>query len=48
MGEGLIEVWGKVELGGQPKQAIDEFDLILDSTSLNLALPNHVHRLVAL
>ena len=34
-------------LGGQPKQASDEFDLILDSTGLNLSLPDHVHRLVA-
>ncbi len=29
MGEGLVEVWGKGVLGGQPKQALDEFDLAL-------------------
>jgi hypothetical protein len=35
-------------LGGQSKQAIDEFDLLLlDSTYLNLSLPDHMHRLVA-
>ena len=47
-GEGLVEVWGKGVLGCQPKQAINEFDLILDSPGWNLSLPNHVHRLVAL
>ena len=28
MGEGLVEVWGKGMLGGQPKQAVNELDLI--------------------
>ncbi len=46
--EGLIEVWGKGVLGGQPEQAVNELDLGLDSTGLNLSLPHHVHRLVAL
>jgi len=48
MGEGLIEVWGKGLLGGQSEQAVDELDLLLDFTGLNLSLPNHMHRLVAL
>ncbi len=43
-----MEVWGKGRLGGQSEQAIDKLDLGLDSTGLNLSLPNHVHRLVAL
>ena len=45
MGEGLIEVWGKGMLGGHLKQAIHEFNLILDSSGLDLSLPNPVHRL---
>ncbi len=48
MGEGLVEGWGQDILGRQPKQAVNEFDLILDSSGLNLSLPYHVHRLVAL
>ncbi len=48
MGEGLVEVWDQCMLGGQPKQAVNELDLTLDSSSSNLSLPNHVHRLVAL
>ncbi len=35
-------------LGSQSEQAVDELDLGLDSTCLNLSLPDHVHRLVAL
>ncbi len=42
-----MEVWGKGVLGGQPEQAVNELDLGLDSTCLNLSLPDHVHRLVA-
>jgi hypothetical protein len=34
-------------LGDQSKQAIDEFDLLLDSTCLNLLLSDHMHRLIA-
>ena len=34
-------------LGGQSEQTIDEFDLVLNSTYLNLSLPDHMHRLVA-
>ncbi len=48
LGEGLIEVRGKGRLGGQSEQAVNELDLGLDSTYLNLSLPDHVHRLVAL
>ncbi len=47
MGEGLVEGWGQDILGRQPKQAVNEFDLVLDSSGLNLPLPYHVHRLVA-
>ncbi len=48
MGEGLDEVSGQGMLSGQPNQAIDEFDLTLDSIGFNSSLPDHVHRLVAL
>ena len=38
---------GLGSVSSQSKQAVDELDLGLDSTSLNLPLPDHVHRLVA-
>jgi gluconate kinase len=34
-------------LGSQPKQAVDELNLGLDSTCLNLPLPDHMHRRIA-
>ena len=29
-------------LGGQPEQAIDELDLVLDPTCFDLSLPDHM------
>src|SRR5918996_3990243 len=45
--EGDYWSFGLGVLGSQAEHAVDELDLGLDSTCLNLPLPDHMHRLVA-
>ena len=47
LGKGVMRALGCGVLGNQSKQAVNELGLGLDSTCLNLPLPDHMHRLVA-